>query len=73
MCKLSQMNTVWRQMSIDVGIYNVDWFVQERRNSIANALELFFIALTHRYIFICFEQAVTRLYGHSEDFSVAWQ
>ena len=28
---------------------HIDGFVQERRNSIANALELVFLALTHRH------------------------
>ena len=28
----------------------IDGLMQERRNSIANALELIFLALTHRYV-----------------------
>ena len=73
MCKLSQMKTVWRQMSIDVEICDVDWLVQEIRNSIANPLELRFYCISQAIYFLYFEQAVTRLCSQSEDFPVAWQ
>ena len=33
-----------------MNIHNIDALVQEIRNSIANALELRFLALTHRYV-----------------------